>query len=629
MEESSLEKLRKRLYKPGEEFKGRFEGPELRYRAEKIASSWSAEPEAPKNRRPFFPFSSFRFGFVLFFILIAALIGAFIFFFFRSPSFSAEKLVLALDFPAQSKVGDVVKFELTVRNENDVSLETADILFNYPKNSIPLKEEAKKRLYERRRLGGLAPREEVKEIFEAQVFGFSGERHEAKASLEFTISGSSAILEKEISGAFLIGESPLALNIEAPKEIHSGQLIAIAINYLSNSEELFEDLTLKVDYPSGFKFKDSVPKPLRNENEWKIGDFSPKQKGKIVLSGTLEGLNLEEKNFKAAIGRDEEGGFNAYAEANFIIIAKKSFLEITLADTTAEGIVSAGEIVRGELRFKNNLPSGISNLNIELSILGKAVDERTISASRGSYRGIDKKIVWTPSSFDKLKFLAPGEEGKIDFQFKVLEKLPVLSSKDKNFLIRLNAKISAAKPPPEYKDIDFSSEYSAELKVASPFGFSRKGFYYHSDLKNSGPMPPRVGRKTTYTIVFSLASPSDDISNLEIRAPLFPYVEWENKFLPQEADIKFDPSSSELILKIPKLEAGSGVLKPAREVSFQIGVTPSPPHIGASPLILGEARAVGFNEFTGKEIQSKIPALTTELREDEQLKNEDYRVKPQ
>ncbi|OGZ32835.1 MAG: hypothetical protein A3H02_01525 [Candidatus Niyogibacteria bacterium RIFCSPLOWO2_12_FULL_41_13] len=619
---TELEKLEKRLYKPNEKFKGREKPPELTPSKEKAKSHWKEEEsqkEPGKETSPTFPI--FRFLIILLVGLILTLAGLFWYLFVKGPSFSPKNIVFELNSPEKAKVGELAKFEIKLSNKNEIPLASTDIVFEYPENAKPIKEETKKTLRERRKIGRMEPNEEIKEIFEAYVFGESGKEYEFKAGIEFRFEGSNIISEKEISGKIKISGSPIGINIEGPEEINSGQAIKLQINYLSSETALFKNLILEAEYPPEFEFKKAEPSPVLQNKRWAIGDLGG-DKRNVVIEGILKGNNLEEKYFKIRVGEMVRGEFNVYGESVKKISIKQEFLEAVITTDAKDQIALPGQTVRGEIKYKNNLASGVENVKIELEIFGKALDERSVAASQGYYLGNERKIVWQEGSFRDLKYLESGEEGQVGFQFKLLEKLPVKSSADKNFIVDLKAKIETASPPPDYQEINLASESSLAIKVASALVFSRQGFYYYKDFPPSGPIPPRVGKKTIYTVIFSLANDSNDISGLEIRSFLPNYMIWENKILSGEKGLEYNDKNREIIWKIPRLEAGEGV-----QTAFQIGLAPSLSQINASPVILGETFLRGQNEFTQQIIEEKKAAMTTELRDDPKLTFNDWRVK--
>lgn len=615
--------MEKRLYKPGEKFKGRERPPELTPSREKARFYWKeGEQEKETSRK----FPVFRFLVVLLIGLILILSGLFWYLFVKGPSFSPKNVAFELVSPENLKAGELAKFEIKLSNKNEIPLSWADIIFEYPKNAKPIKEEAKKTLRERRKLGLLRPNEEIKETFEAYIFGESDKEYEFKAGLEFRFEGSNIISEKEITGKIRIAGSPIGINIEGPEEINSGQAIKLKINYLSDSPALFKNLVLEIEYPPGFDFQKASPSPVLQNKRWAIGNLGNERRT-VGIEGALNGNNLEEKYFKVRIGEIVKGELNVYGESVKKITVKQKFLEAIVATDAKDQIASAGQIIRGEIKYRNNLPVGVENVKIELEILGVAIDERSVSALQGYYLGSDKKIVWQGGSFRDLKYLEPGEQGQVGFQFKLLDKLPVKSTADKNFTVDLKSRIETASPPPDYQEIDLGSESNLAIKVESALVFSRQGFYYYKNIPPGGPIPPRVGQKTIYTVVFSLANSSNDVSDLEIRSFLPNYMTWENKILSEGEKPEYNDKNREIIWKIPLLKAGEGVIKPAKQLAFQIGLIPSLPQLNGSPVILGETFLRGRDEFTERTIEEKKAAMTTELRDDPRLTYNDWRVK--
>lgn len=618
-----LEKLKKRLYKAGETFSGRKMPPEFTPLRRKARTKWKEPPQKPSAPK----ISIFKTIVIILVVLILGLLGLFWRLFLKAPSFSPKNIVFEMNYPEEVKLGELAKFDIKFTNKNELPLTWADIIFQYPKNSKPLNKESVINLRERKKMGDVASGETIEKTFEANIFGEVGEEYEFKATLEFRFEGSNIISEKEIAGKIKIIESPIGINIEGPEELNSGQEFNLQINYLSNSETLFEDLILEAEYPSGFEFQKANPSPDSQNQRWSIGDLSPGEQRHIMLSGILTGNNLEDKYFKIKIGQLNGDKFNVYGETFKTIVIKRGFLEASIIIEDDDKIVSAGQVIKGNIRYKNNLPVSVENVKIELEITGRAVDEKSITVFDGYYLGDEKKIVWQEGTKPELKLLEPGETGELNFQLKVLEKLPVSSAKDKNFTINLKSSISTLKPPLDYQGVDLSSETNYSFKAASEFSFLREGFYYNAQMPNTGPIPPRVGKKTTYTLVFSLINSSNDIKDLEIRSFLPGYMQWENKILPADEDIKYDEITQEIVWKIPRLTAGTGIIKPVKQVMFQVGLTPSPPQINTSPVILGETFVRGTDEFTGQLIEEKKPALTTELRNDPKLNYQDWQVK--
>ena len=68
--------------------------------------------------------------------------------------------------------------------------------------------------------------------------------------------------------------------------------------------------------------------------------------------------------------------------------------------------------------------------------------------------------------------------------------------------------------------------------------------------------------------------------------------------------------------KVGRVLAGTGFLRPALEVAFQVGFIPSQNQIGSSPIIINETEVSGRDTFTNQVLISRDPQITTELPDD-------------
>ena len=177
--------------------------------------------------------------------------------------------------------------------------------------------------------------------------------------------------------------------------------------------------------------------------------------------------------------------------------------------------------------------------------------------------------------------------------------------------------------------VDVSGNFEISLKLETILRLSVRGFYFSSLFPGSGPLPPRVGQETVYSVSWSLANISSDISALTVRAALPPYLRWKGETRPADEDIIFDAAKSEIVWKADKLKAGVGVNEPAKEVMFKIGFIPSVDQVGSSPVLLFDISAEGRDDFTGNTVRAAEPSLTIDLlRFDPGLKLGDEKVKP-
>ena len=151
-----------------------------------------------------------------------------------------------------------------------------------------------------------------------------------------------------------------------------------------------------------------------------------------------------------------------------------------------------------------------------------------------------------------------------------------------------------------------------EIKIATVLTLSSRLSYNDGPFSSTGPIPPRVGEATTYTVTWSLSNTSNGVANTKVSAVLPSYVTWLGEISPVSEELSYKALGGELVWNAGEAEAGEGVGSPPREVSFQISILPSLSQVGTSPTLIGEAAARGTDRFTGVEVKSNArQALST------------------
>ena len=155
-----------------------------------------------------------------------------------------------------------------------------------------------------------------------------------------------------------------------------------------------------------------------------------------------------------------------------------------------------------------------------------------------------------------------------------------------------------------------------EIKIATSLRLNRKGLYYSGPFKNTGFLPPKAGKETTYTVVWSLSNAANVVSDAAISAFLPSYVRWLGIISPEEADVSYNQTTGEIVWRPGDIPAGAGVIGPSPELYFQIVFLPSASQIGTQPIIISETVLSGKDTFTGAFLRDVKSAITTYLDAD-------------
>jgi hypothetical protein len=624
LKKNELEKVRQRLYKSNEEIddtKKRVEIP--RERIETPAPYWQEPQESSKLKKIKKIFIWLSIGLIFVFLGLAAY-----FFFSGSNIISSGNIDLEVTAPSYIEAGKQFSLNISIQNKNQASLETADLIVNFPEGVFsPSGDQIKKT---RISLGKVNSGETINKNFDIVLLGLDNEDKKIPITLEYRLSDSNAIFSKDGDYTIKISRPALGISIAMPKDLNTRQEISLNVDIVSNSDTIIKNSYLSINYPPGFQFKSSNPAPTTSQNLWAMGDLIALQKKTIEIKGVIDGTDMEEKVFNASAGiLGEDGVIKSYGTSFESAVVKKTALGIIIFinnEDIQKNVFKAGKTVRGTIMWQNNFSSPVRDASIEMTINGFAIDEGSISVNGGSYRSSDKKIIWNSSSLPDLSNIGVGETGEARFSFTIKDTLPIATADDKNFSVNLDAKVMGMATSDQSQNLILSSEVKKEIIIASDLEIFASALYHSGAFKNTGPLPPKIGNETTYTINWSLSGNSNDLTNVKVTTSLPSYVRWLNVVSPKGENISFDDKNGTVVWNIDKLFAGTGIVSPKKEVSFQIGFVPGLNQEGLLPTLITESAVSAFDDFIKDYLSVKISSLNTHLGSDPGFNNKEGKV---
>ncbi|QQR82860.1 hypothetical protein IPJ70_02005 [Candidatus Campbellbacteria bacterium] len=625
--DSPIESLAKKLNTPGEDSLTQLHRSGFREeRYTEVAQDFSHEhthqPVHAMTRitRHHTPVKWFFIGAVIFFC--ASLLAASFFFSGDRNLVSANKIEITVTGPVVITAGEVLPLAIEVNNTNASALQLADILIEYPTGTRTPDDVTKELPRYRASLGTIPSGKSVATTTKAILFNEEGSTQTIIVSLEYRVAGSSAIFSKESSFAVRIGASPLTLILSAPRSINSGQDIDLTLDITSNSAIPLQDVVVAANYPFGFAFSAADPSPTFSDTVWALGGIEPKGKRTIHIRGALSGQNGEDRIFRFTSGIATQGDTTkvgaVFAQTDHAIQVARSFIDTRMViNGSSNDVVTLypGRTARVDITWKNNLPTQLTDGVIEVTLQGEAVNEKKVVSTDGFYNSSKNTLTWTKVSNSALKTIDSGSQGKVSFSFDVLPTDTAGSGRinpEISLVLAFTANAVSESATPE----EVRSDSTKVVRVASDVRLTSEAFRTTGPLENSGPVPPRVEQKTTYTVSWSVSNSVNDITGTEVKAVLPAYMSWESVVSPSSESISFDSSTREIIWRPGKIRAGSGFSTPARTVAFQIGLTPSATQIGSVPVILEDATLSATDSTVGGTVGDTAYELNTNLNSD-------------
>ena len=535
--------------------------------------------------------------FIIPLIILVTIAGFVSIWFYQKNIYSKEILKLEILGPTEAQALDEIEYTVKYKNNGDITLEDAKIIFEYPKYSLtennqPLRQEVK--------IEDIYPGQERTISFKARLLGKENETKVAKAYLSYRPKNLKAFYESPTSFTTKISFVPLTFEMDLPSKTEPGREVSFSLNYFSSLNYPLTDIRIIVEYPSGFEFSESNP-PALEKTDWEIGLLNKAEGGRIEIKGKLEGEIREQKIFRAMLGVWQENEFVLLKEAaRGIEILKPGLSIFQQINGQTNYIANPGDSLHYEIFFRNVREESFSNLFLISRLEGRVFDFDTIKTESGSFQQGDNSIIWDGKGISKLQFLAQGEEGKVEFWINLKKDWGKTSSQDKNFTLKNKVILSQVTE-------DFDTKINSKLEI------QQSGFYEDEVFGNQGPFPPQTGQSTSYTIIWQAKNYYNDVNNVKVKAILPADVRLTGKIFPQDSRFTFDSQSREIVWEVGNLEAGKGVLNEAPSVAFQIEFRSDTLSAGETPEIVGQAKITGQDVFTESMLQSIAPALNTLL----------------
>ena len=583
-------------------------------------TSWEEEKNSAVNM----PYAKILLGAFIFFIVAFGF--AFYKFWGGSNTVSGDNIDILVSGPVSVSGGDEFSLDINVKNNNNVDLQVVDLHVEYPDGTRSADDTSVELKRYSEGFGDIKIGESKDKIVKAVLFGEENSQKVINISVDYRISGSNAVFNKQKDYTILVSSSPVNIKVSSVSEVNSNQQVDFQVDITSNSLVTVSDLILKVDYPFGFNITSTNPKSVSSDNSvFDLGDLEPGGKRTIKISGIFQGQDGEDRILKFAVGTPQSGSNNEigtiFTSDIKTISIKKSFVDLSLSfnGNKDENVpISTNSPVRADITWKNNLTERLYNMIVEVKISGNTLDKNSVSidGQKGFYSSHDDTIIFDKDSDSKLSVVEPGDSDSFSFTFSSFGESSkpntVFSNSDINVeVVVLGSRISTSEASNENMFSD-----KKVLKLSSDLRLLSRGYRTIGPFENTGPLPPKVDNESTYTITWVATNSFNNINNAKVSAFLPPNVRWTSYTSPDIEKISFNQETGEIVWNIGDMKMSIGDKNPARSVSFQVSVIPSTSQLGEELNLLNEATISGVDSYSGARIGEVRPVVTTKITSD-------------
>ncbi len=632
-DQSKIEQLKKKLYSISEEQKD-FRRTRLKHHASQVSTAWANEEEE-KNESPVVPIRPLydepkkshvlkRILIVGIFALIASVIFAWYMYSSGGNYISGNNIDIKVIGPVATPGGEVLALDFDIYNGNSEKLEAVDLIVEYPEGTRKI-DGSTTVLSDRVPIGEIQRGQTARRQIQVLLFGEENVKKEIRLTVEYRVPGSIILFRKEKIYPIFIGSAPVSIDVTSFKEVVPNQSTTFKAVITSNSKEIVKSLIFKAEYPAGFRFEKASPSTSFGENTWSLGDMKPGDKKEIEITGQIIGDPNIERYFGFIAGTEDPIDHSRVGiklvESKEKVLVRRPFLAADISlnrDGAAVYIGNAGEPIRGEIVWQNNLTVPVYDVVIEMKLNGATLDKKSVNAERGFYSSQNNVLVWDRTNMEELAEVQPGSTGSFQFSLASLPPTFQNNSTLRRQTIDLNLTIKAKRLSENRVPEEIKSNTSREIKIASRLNLSSRIVRNFGPFENTGPIPPVAERATTYTILHSVSNSFNTVKNVTYKATLPSYVTWLGKVNPESAatNVKYNSDTREITWSLGDMTPGTGYGTSPREFSYQVSITPSISQVGQSPIVINEQRIAGMDVFTESVIEGGSPVLTTNIETD-------------
>jgi len=425
------------------------------------------------------------------------------------------------------------------------------------------------------------------------------------------------IFDKE----YVISGTALETDLNLPAKAVNNQNFDFEIKYKNNSANDLSGVVIKPAWQEGFSIVRS--EPALTDKGWQIGKLKAGQEGKISVTAHLAAggeLNKDFKVISIIVFNGDNLNQGEIIKTAEIIYPK--FLVSQKINGQEDYSVKAGEDLEYAIFYKNEEDSDISNLKLEVELMGPYFDLNSIQAEAAVVEG--NKIKWTQDRLARFAYIKKGQSGEVKFKIKLKPKVDIreLGERKENILL-----VSQVKASYKYDGQDVELIASRrESKLSSYLEIQAFGrYYYEGEQLGRGPLPPVVGEETKYWLFWNIANTTNKVKNVKVSAKLPANVSWtgEQGF---SSDLKYNPANREVSWFINEINTHTGVIYPSMGAAFAVKLTPSASQTGKEPLLLKDIKISGEDEFTGQFLENYAANISTNLIYDERAKMKGTKV---
>ncbi len=383
-----------------------------------------------------------------------------------------------------------------------------------------------------------------------------------KGTLRYNVGSQS--YEEPVDTVIKITSSPIVLDVAAPQSLIAGNIVDIKVVYRNKSDEVMEGVSLTLDYPEGFVFRDASRTPTNASSDtWVIGTLDSGAQDEVSIRGILTGEAKSNQPFTARIVQGDDDRV-VFAQDTHSFTITPSPLEITQRISGAEGgVARASDRLRYTVSYKNNGNIPLRDAILRVYVDGSALDLSSLLIEDGGFYDASRRLIeWKAADIGSLKVLTPGETNTVNFGVTIKNRIPLDGTRPNNLTINTVAEIESLDIPDLLRENKNTLSSTLITKVGT------KLLLEVDTERVSGPFPLSLDEPTRYQITLKAGTVSNDISGARVTLLLPGGVAFAGQNENEAYAVVHNERTNEVSWDIGTIGYGAGVINPFEKKTF-------------------------------------------------------------
>lgn len=519
------------------------------------------------------------FGIVALLVVGAAVAFSYVTYLSGRPAADGSAL-LELSVPEKTASGEAIILEVTYENQDSIDFKTGKIEVVYPagfvfesSNPVPTNGQTNWEL------GAIPSGHGGKIYITGQLVGEVGSTKTFSSFFTYRPENLNYDFQETAQAEVDISSSTISIEIESPEQAHTGQDIELKAEFKNTSSTPIRDVKAIVEPPSGFTLTSVDPEaPSADDLSWRFDEIQPGESQTVTLRGTVQGESGQQQAFSFEAGFIEiDGRYNVQVEKQALVLIINPSIDLKLE---APEKAAPGEKITYTVTATNTSDVNLKNVKLRLLLEGDYFQEEQLDLGV-----IDE--------------LAAQET-------KTVTASTTLKESTKARDLSLSAVVSVRQVTVDGEQTTITATASATTQVEGSLSFSAQARYFDDDLQKvgDGPIPPKVGEKTTYVIWWDVTSGPSDLKQFTVSAQLPDDVSFETG----DADITYNAKT-----RTVSYSSGSFKADTTKHLAFSVSITPTPDDFNGLMVLVEAGTAQAVDTSSNDTLTADTERLTTNL----------------